>query len=58
MVLVTSRDQVWRAHLRFQRCFSGAIYGAAASIPWYSWPYAILYQWAGTAKAEINQRGC
>jgi len=58
LVLVTTQDQVWRAHLRFQRCYSGEIYSVAVPIPWYSWPYAILYQWAGTAKAEIYQRGC
>ena len=58
MVLVTTRDQVWRAHLRFQRCYSGEIYGVAAPVPWYDWPYAIVYQWAGTAKAEIEQRAC
>jgi uncharacterized SAM-binding protein YcdF (DUF218 family) len=58
LVLVTERDQVWRAHLRFQRCLAGQIYGVAVPVPWYRWPYAIVYQWAGTAKAEIYQRGC
>jgi uncharacterized SAM-binding protein YcdF (DUF218 family) len=58
LVLVTTQDQVWRAHLRFQRCYPREIYGVAVPILWYSWPYAILYQWAGTAKAEIYQRGC
>jgi uncharacterized SAM-binding protein YcdF (DUF218 family) len=58
MVLVTSRDQVWRAHLRFQRCFAGTIYGVDSPVPWYHWPYAIAYQWAGTVKAELFQRGC
>lgn len=58
LVLVTSQDQVWRAHLRFQRCYSGNIYSAAVPISWYRWPYAVLYQWAGTAKAEILQRSC
>jgi uncharacterized SAM-binding protein YcdF (DUF218 family) len=58
LVLVTEQDQVWRAHLRFQRCYSGKIYGVAVPVSWYDWPYAILYQWAGTAKAEIYQRGC
>jgi uncharacterized SAM-binding protein YcdF (DUF218 family) len=58
LVLVTTQDQVWRAHLRFQRCYSGAIYGVAVPVPWYDWPLAILYQWAGTAKAETYQRGC
>jgi uncharacterized SAM-binding protein YcdF (DUF218 family) len=58
LVLVTTQDQVWRAHLRFQRCFRGKIYGVAVPVQWYDWPYAIIHQWAGTAKAEINQRGC
>ncbi len=58
MVVVTTRDQVWRAHRRFQRCYSGQVYGVAVPIPWYDWPYAIVYQWAGTAKAETYQRGC
>jgi uncharacterized SAM-binding protein YcdF (DUF218 family) len=58
MALVTTTDQVWRARLRFQRCYSGEIYSVAAPVPWYGWPYAILYQWGGTAKAETYQRGC
>lgn len=58
MVLVTTQDQVWRAHLRFERCYSGKIYGVASSLAWYQWPYAIAYQWGGTIKAEILQRGC
>jgi uncharacterized SAM-binding protein YcdF (DUF218 family) len=58
MVLVTSRDQVWRAHLRFERCYTGQINGVASSVPWYQWPYAIAYQWTGTFKAEITERGC
>ena len=33
MVLVTTEDQVWRAHLRFQRCFCGQIDDVAAPIP-------------------------
>ena len=58
MVLVTTQDQVWRAHLRFERCYSGRIYGVASPVAWYRWPYAVLYQWAGTLKAETYQRGC
>lgn len=58
MVLVTTQDQVWRARLRFERCYSGKIYSIASSIPWYLWPYAIAYQWVGTIKAETLQRGC
>jgi uncharacterized SAM-binding protein YcdF (DUF218 family) len=58
LLLVTTRDQVWRAHLRFQRCYSGKIYGLASSVPLSQWPFAIVYQWAGTIKAEIFQRSC
>jgi uncharacterized SAM-binding protein YcdF (DUF218 family) len=58
LVLVTTRDQVWRAHLRFQRCYAGAIYGVGSPLAWSRWPYAIAYQWAGTVKAELSERGC
>jgi uncharacterized SAM-binding protein YcdF (DUF218 family) len=58
LVLVTTRDQVWRAHLRFQRCYAGTIYGLGSHVTWYRWPFAIAYQWAGTMKAELFQRGC
>lgn len=58
LLLVTTQDQVWRAHLRFQRCYAGQIYGASVHVPWYMWPHAIVYQWAGTVKAEIFQRSC
>jgi uncharacterized SAM-binding protein YcdF (DUF218 family) len=58
LVVVTTQDQVWRAKLRFKRCYSGNIYGIASSIPWFSWPYALAYQWVSTIKAETLQRGC
>ena len=58
LVLVTTQDQVWRAHLRLQRCYTGKIYGVGSPVPWYRWPYAVAYQWAGTIKAEVFQRGC
>lgn len=58
MVLVTTQDQVWRAHLRMQRCYAGQIYGVSVPIAWYEWPYEIAYQWTATIKAETIQRGC
>lgn len=58
LVLVTTQDQVWRAHLRFQRCYSGQIYGIAVPVAWYRLPSAIVYQWAATLKAETTQRSC
>jgi uncharacterized SAM-binding protein YcdF (DUF218 family) len=58
MVLVTTQDQVWRARLRFGRCYSGKLYSVSSPLSWYQWPYAIAYQWAGTFKAEVTQRSC
>lgn len=58
LILVTTRDQVWRAHLRFERCYAGSIYGIAAPVPLSQWPYAIFYQWGATIKAELFQRSC
>jgi uncharacterized SAM-binding protein YcdF (DUF218 family) len=58
LILVTTRSQVWRAHLRFQRCYAGNIYGIAAPVAWSQWPQEILHQWAGTIEAEVFQRSC
>jgi uncharacterized SAM-binding protein YcdF (DUF218 family) len=58
MVLVTTQDQVWRARLRFERCYPGKLYAVSSPLSWYQWPYAIAYQWAGTFKAELTQRNC
>ena len=58
LLLVTTQDQVWRAHVRFQRCYAGSVYGAGVPLAWYRWPYAIAYQWGATVKAEIFQRSC
>ena len=37
---------------------AGTIYGLGSHVTWYRWPFAIAYQWAGTMKAELFQRGC
>lgn len=58
IVLVTTRDQVWRAHLRFERCYPGQIYGIGSALSWDQWPHAIGYQWLATIKAETTQRSC
>jgi uncharacterized SAM-binding protein YcdF (DUF218 family) len=58
LILVTTRDQVWRAHLRFQRCYAGNIYGIAVRVPLSQWPYEIFHQWEGTIEAEVFQRSC
>jgi uncharacterized SAM-binding protein YcdF (DUF218 family) len=58
LVLVTTPDQIWRAELRFQRCFSGKVYGATTPLGIRLWPYAIAYQWMATAKAELGNTTC
>jgi uncharacterized SAM-binding protein YcdF (DUF218 family) len=58
LIVVTTRSQVWRAHLRFQRCYAGKIFGIAAPVPWSQWPSEIFHQWAGTVEAEVFQRNC
>ena len=58
IVLVTTPDQTWRAKLRFQRCYGGAIYAVTTPLPRHLWPTQIAYQWAATLKAELVNRGC
>jgi uncharacterized SAM-binding protein YcdF (DUF218 family) len=58
IVLVTSPDQLWRAELRFRRCYNGPVYGVTTPLPLSKWPYKIAYQWAATVKAELVDRGC
>jgi uncharacterized SAM-binding protein YcdF (DUF218 family) len=58
LVLVTTPDQTWRAELRFQRCFSGDVYGVTTPLPKTQWPYAIAYQWVASVKAVVVNRSC
>jgi uncharacterized SAM-binding protein YcdF (DUF218 family) len=58
LVLIATPDQIWRAELRFRRCFPGSVYGVTTPLPTGEWPYAIGYQWAATVKAEIINRSC
>lgn len=58
IVLVTTRDQAWRAKLWFGRCFSGQIYNSTAPLSWYKLPTAIVYEWGATIKAEVFDRSC
>jgi uncharacterized SAM-binding protein YcdF (DUF218 family) len=58
VILVTSRDQAWRAMLRVSRCFKGKIYIATARMPWYQWPTQIVYQWGATIKAYTFETTC
>jgi uncharacterized SAM-binding protein YcdF (DUF218 family) len=58
IALVTTPDQLWRAELRFGRCYSGHIYGMTTPLPRGMWPEMIAYQWAATVKASLINRSC
>lgn len=58
MTVVTTADQVWRARLRFSRCYSGTL--SVVEAPTTAWVRAqsVLYEMGATVKAELFQRGC
>jgi uncharacterized SAM-binding protein YcdF (DUF218 family) len=58
IVLLATPDQLWRAELRFRRCFNGNVYGVTTPLPIHLWPSMIVYQWVATAKAELVNRSC
>jgi uncharacterized SAM-binding protein YcdF (DUF218 family) len=58
VILVTTPDQAWRAHLRVSRCFSGTVYGATAHLPLLDWFRQIPYQWVASIKALTIERTC
>jgi len=58
VILVTSRDQAWRATLRVSRCFKGQVSVAIARLPWYQWPTQIAYQLGATIKAYTFETTC
>jgi uncharacterized SAM-binding protein YcdF (DUF218 family) len=58
IVLVTTRDQAWRAKLWFGRCFTGQIYNSTVPVSWDQIPKAVVYEWGATIKAEVFDRSC
>jgi hypothetical protein len=58
VILVTTPDQAWRAHLRVSRCFSGTVYNATAHLPLLDWLRQIPYQWVASIKALTTERTC
>jgi uncharacterized SAM-binding protein YcdF (DUF218 family) len=58
MILVTTRDQAWRARVRVSRCFDGEIYHAIAELPRDMWPRQVAYQWGATIKAFTVEIPC
>lgn len=58
VILVTTPDQAWRAHLRVSRCFGGTVYNATAHLPSRAWIRQIPYQWVASMKALTVERTC
>ncbi len=58
VIIVTTPDHAWRAHLRVERCFPGQVYVATSPLPKWDWLRQVPYQWAATVKAELFERGC
>jgi hypothetical protein len=56
--VVTTADQVWRARLRFSRCWAGDLTMVRSDSSIYSRMRAVPYETAATVKAETLQRGC
>ncbi|HEY0871361.1 MAG TPA: hypothetical protein VGD55_13250 [Acidothermaceae bacterium] len=58
ITVVTTADQVWRARLRFSRCWSGDLSVVRAPTSIATRLFSAPYETAATIKAEVFQRGC
>jgi uncharacterized SAM-binding protein YcdF (DUF218 family) len=58
MTVVTTADQVWRARLRFSRCFDGELRVVQAPTSIWHRLASVPYEMGATVKAEVFQRGC
>ena len=58
ITVVTTADQVWRARLRFSRCWSGDLRVVQAPTTIMTRLISAPYETAATIKAEVFQRGC
>jgi uncharacterized SAM-binding protein YcdF (DUF218 family) len=58
MTVVTTADQVWRARLRFDRCWSGDLRVVQAPTSGWVRIREIPYEMGATVKAEVFQRSC
>jgi hypothetical protein len=56
--VITTADQVWRARLRFSRCWAGQLRVVQAPTSIYVRLRSVPYETAATVKAELLQRGC
>lgn len=58
MTVVTTADQIWRAGVRFSRCWSGNLRLVQAPTSIWVRSRSLLYEMGATVKAEVFQRGC
>ena len=58
MTIVTTGDQIWRARLRFSRCWSGTLLMVRAPSSLLRRLKTVPYETAATVKAEVLQRSC
>lgn len=58
MTVVTTTDQIWRAGLRFSRCYKGDLRLVQAPTSWWSKLAYVPYEMGATVKAEVFQRSC
>lgn len=58
MTVVTTADQVWRARLRFSRCWAGPLHVVRAPTSMYVRLSTVPYEMAASVKAEVVQPGC
>jgi len=58
MTVVTTADQVWRARLRFSRCWSGELHVVQAPTSTWVRLRSVPYEMGATVKAELLQRSC
>jgi uncharacterized SAM-binding protein YcdF (DUF218 family) len=58
ITVVTTADQVWRARLRFSRCWAGDLQVVQAPTHLFTRLIGVPYEIAATVKAEVFQRSC
>lgn len=58
IILVTSREQAFRARIRVERCYHGHLEAAAVPVGLHLMPYTVAYEWGALLKALVLQRSC
>lgn len=58
MTVVTTADHIWRARLRFSRCYTGNLRMVQAPTSWWVRAHSVPYEMGATIKALVFQRNC